>query len=64
MRPESATGEVAELAEGAPLLREYTATPYRGFESHPLRQGFDKSYDQYRRLYKDAALLVVTNIIN
>ena len=25
------------MAEGAPLLREYTVTPYRGFESLPLR---------------------------
>jgi hypothetical protein len=25
------------VAEGAPLLREYTSKGYRGFESHPLR---------------------------
>ncbi len=25
------------MVEGAPLLREYTVTPYRGFESLPLR---------------------------
>ena len=31
-------GEVAELAEGAPLLREYGLIAHRGFESHPLRQ--------------------------
>jgi hypothetical protein len=30
-------GEVAELAEGAPLLREYGLIAHRGFESHPLR---------------------------
>ena len=34
-------GEMAELVEGAPLLREYTGLNlYRGFESLPLRQPF------------------------
>ncbi len=31
-------GEVAELAESAPLLRVYRLKAYRGFESLPLRQ--------------------------
>ena len=31
------------MAEGAPLLREYTVTPYRGFESLPLRHTFGRS---------------------
>lgn len=35
---EALLGEVAELVEGAPLLRAYTPKGYRGFESHPLRQ--------------------------
>ena len=29
------------MVEGARLESVYTVTPYRGFESHPLRQSLD-----------------------
>lgn len=40
MAIEARLGEVAELVEGAPLLRAYTSKGYRGFESLPLRHLF------------------------
>ncbi len=38
------------MAEGAPLLREYTLIAYRGFESLLLRQ-LEKSPPLWRRFY-------------
>ena len=35
------------MVEGARLESEYTAKPYRGFESHPLRQFFDFRYSRF-----------------
>src|SRR5690606_35315373 len=43
------------VAEGAPLLREYTVTPYRGFESLPLRHSPNSAYS-LRRLFGPSCL--------